>query len=1192
MQKFKNQAIYSSLFQGLELIPLPVALADLHLNILHFNEAFGGLIAETSRVFPTNDMESVFPGFKDELFKVESNLSLSGKVVVEGFIQQNTGKIYDFHVSQIDKFSNHLEGLSISCIDVTAKVMQLRPLVELGQHHLQLLKHTKTGVVIHRNGIIVYANEQADALVGLPLKSTLKGRDIWTFISTSFKSAITARINKLINEQIVAESIEEQFIRWDGTTLDVEVFAFPVKYEGNVAIKTIFTDISDRKKAERLLESGNRQYHTLVENLTDVVFQTDTDANFIFLNNSWEKLTGFKIDTTLGNNCFNYLIHPHDTEGFYQKVRKLLVLGLQDFQYDLMLNTANGKSLFVEVSLKPILNEAKEIIGINGIIRDIHAKKMADIAIKQIQNTLKHHQQVLVSLTKEETIISGDFNKALTVISKITATTLNVSNVNVWKFSNNYEELICIVNFDRHKNVYSELQSFKYTQFPKYFDSLINERVLILDDALNDSKVSEFKAIYLEPKEVFSMLDVAITEGDAIWGIICIENKFEQHKWTLEDQSFARSIADFISLALKSSLLKATQMELLQQENLYHSLVEQATDAIIIIDSNNKFIEVNNAMCTITGYSKAELRNMTIDDLTPNRLKAGNVNLAETFRRLDGFFGERTYVNKKGEERIAEISTRVFDDGTIQGIARDITARKLQEQALRDSEARLNLALKGADLGVWDFYIQENRMVHNDNWAEMLGYYFESKVVNQEFWEKFIHPDDKESAKAAFQLHLSGATPFYEATLRMLASNGEWRWILDKGKISEWDAAGKPLRASGIHQDITTIKAYQQKLIQQRKFSQELINASPNLIYVRNSNKEFVTVNNTMLDFLSVKREQILNYDILQKESFSLILDKIAEKDNEVFYNRKQVVIEEQAYFTAKGNNPVWLKSIKIPLFDEQGGFSELLSVSMDITEIKKKEYQLSLLNDSLELKVIERTAMLEAANKELETFNYSVSHDLRTPLRSIDIFAYFLDKNYSQLLDKDGIENIRQIRRSITKMSSLIDNLLIFSKIGRSDQVYVAIDTNALIEEVISEFKERDEFGSLKLVVGIMPAIYGDYQMLKRVFINLISNGIKFTKTRKKPVLDLFGYYAENYTTIGIRDNGVGFNIELKEKLFKALKRLHSDEQFEGSGVGLAIVERIVKRHNGTLWAESKEGKGSTFYFRIPENKNEVAQP
>ncbi len=1186
MQKAVNQIIHSSMFQGLELVPFPVALVDLHLNMLHFNKAFVNLISETSRVFPSNDFESIFPGFKAELSKLQSNLNVSDKIVVEGFFQQNTGKIFDFHVSQINRFAEHLEGFTITCIDVTDKVLQLRPLVELGQHHIQLLKHTKTGVVIHRNGLIVYANEQADALVGLPPESTLKGRDIWSFISPEFKNRITKRIDKIVNEQAVAESIEEQFIRLDGTILDVEVFAFPVKYEGDFAIKSIFTDITDRKKAERLLESGKQQYYTLVENLTDVVFQTDTAANFIYLNNSWEKLTGHKIKNTLGNSCFKYLIHPHDTEGFYQKVRKLLVFGLQDFQYDLMLNTATGKSIFVEVSLKPIVNEDKEIVGINGIIRDIHAKKMADKAIKQIQSTLKHHQQILVSLTKEESIISGDFEKALNVISKITATTLDVSSVNVWKFTNNYEELGCMVNFDRRNAIFTKLESFKYEQYPNYFDTLIKERVLISDDTLNDAKVAEFKSIYLEPQKVFSMLDVAISDGDAMWGVICIENKFEQHKWTLEDQSFARSIADFISLALKSSMLKATQMELLQQENLYRSLVDQATDAIIIIDNNNKFIEVNDAMCTITGYSKAELRNMTIDDLTPIRFKMGNINIAETFRKIDGYFGERTYINKNGEERIAEISTRVFADGTIQGIARDITARKLQEQALRDSEARLDLALKGADLGVWDFYIQENRMVHNDNWAEMLGYYFESKVVNQEFWEKFIHPDDKESAKAAFQLHLSGATPFYETTLRMLASNGEWRWILDKGKISEWDANGKPLRASGIHQDITTIKNYQQRLIHKRKFLQELINASPNLIYVRNANKEFVTVNDTLLDFIKVKREQILNYDITQLESFSPTLNKLAEKDNEVFYNRKQVIIEEQAYYGLNNDNPVWLKSIKIPLFDEQGSVSELLSVSMDITEIKQKEYQLGLLNDSLELKVSERTAMLEAANKELETFNYSVSHDLRTPLRSIDIFAYFLDKNYSQILDKDGFENIKQIRSSITKMSLLIDNLLVFSKIGRSEKVYVAIEIKTLIKEVIAEFKERDELGNLKLIIGELPVIYGDYHMLKRVFINLLSNGIKFSKTRKKPVIEIFGYLSDKYTTIAVRDNGVGFNMELKEKLFTALKRLHSDEQFEGAGVGLAIVERIIKRHNGTLWAESKEDKGSTFYFRLPENQ------
>ena len=156
-------------------------------------------------------------------------------------------------------------------------------------------------------------------------------------------------------------------------------------------------------------------------------------------------------------------------------------------------------------------------------------------------------------------------------------------------------------------------------------------------------------------------------------------------------------------------------------------------------------------------------------------------------------------------------------------IMRDITERIEREKALRESEAGLDMALKGADLGTWDFFIKENRIIHNRRWGEMLGYHFEITSVNEQFWEKFVHPADIESSYRKFQDHINGLTPFYEANLRMLASNGEWRWILDKGRVVEWDENGEPVRASGIHRDITALKSIEKEIEDQRIFLQQII---------------------------------------------------------------------------------------------------------------------------------------------------------------------------------------------------------------------------------------------------------------------------------------------------------------------------------------------------------------------------------
>lgn len=239
--------------------------------------------------------------------------------------------------------------------------------------------------------------------------------------------------------------------------------------------------------------------------------------------------------------------------------------------------------------------------------------------------------------------------------------------------------------------------------------------------------------------------------------------------------------------------------------------------------------------------------------------------LVTSIRKVGAFRGTVKFIRKNGDKGIADIHANIFPDGNIQVIARDITEQHKQALALKESETRLELALKGADLGTWDFIIREDKMIHNKRWAEMLGYNFEFTVVNEQFWEKFVHPEDIETSNSAFQKHLKGEIPYYEATIRMLASNGEWRWIMDKGRVVEWDENGEPVRASGIHQDINELKIYERELQQQRLFLQQILNIIPYPIYVRNLNNEFVLINKAFAEMLGYSKNEILQYQFLKK---------------------------------------------------------------------------------------------------------------------------------------------------------------------------------------------------------------------------------------------------------------------------------------------------------------------------------------
>ena len=234
--------------------------------------------------------------------------------------------------------------------------------------------------------------------------------------------------------------------------------------------------------------------------------------------------------------------------------------------------------------------------------------------------------------------------------------------------------------------------------------------------------------------------------------------------------------------------------------------------------------------------------------------------------------------------------------------------------------------------------------------------------------------------------------------------------------------------------------------------------------------------------------------------------------------------------------------------------------------------------------KLLERTAQLEAANKELESFSYSVSHDLRAPLRHISGFAVLLQKKASSALDEANLQYLNTISDSAKQMGNLIDDLLAFSRIGRSEIKKSRVHLGYLVENILKDLQEETKGRNISWKVGELPEAYCDSSMLRLVFVNLISNAAKFTRPRPKALIEIGCIPEEGEFILFVRDNGVGFDPKYKDKLFGVFQRLHHQDEFEGTGIGLANVRRLIHRHGGRTWAESEIERGATFYFSLPK--------
>lgn len=264
--------------------------------------------------------------------------------------------------------------------------------------------------------------------------------------------------------------------------------------------------------------------------------------------------------------------------------------------------------------------------------------------------------------------------------------------------------------------------------------------------------------------------------------------------------------------------------------------------------------------------------------------------------------------------------------------------------------------------------------------------------------------------------------------------------------------------------------------------------------------------------------------------------------------------------------------------------YEELKSAyAKDILARNQADDEVKRLNTELEERVNERTAQLEASNSELQAFNYSVSHDLRAPLRAIDGFSKFVLEDYGTKLDSEGQRLLGLIRSNTQKMDKLITDILSLSRVTRSELKKSKIDMTKMARSMFSESVSPDIHEHPDFIIDELPMTYADPTYIKQVWINLISNAIKFSSLKMKPEIKIGGYFEDRSQVYFVSDNGVGFNPEYSHKLFGVFQRLHKVNEFEGTGVGLAIVQRIIHRHGGKTWAEGKEGQGATFYFSLP---------
>jgi PAS domain S-box-containing protein len=355
-----------------------------------------------------------------------------------------------------------------------------------------------------------------------------------------------------------------------------------------------------------------------------------------------------------------------------------------------------------------------------------------------------------------------------------------------------------------------------------------------------------------------------------------------------------------------------------------------------------------------------------------------------------------------------------------------------------------------------------------------------------------------------------------------------------------------------------------------------LIDNTSAVIYMRDVDGRYMLINQEYERLFKVRRDDIVgltDHDLFDKD----IADDFRANDLRAVHHGAPLQMEE----TVPGEDgPLIYLTVKFPLRDANGAAYAICGISTDITERKRAEEQVRELNAKLETRVLERTAELQASTRELDSFAYSVSHDLRAPLRSLDGFSQLLVEDYADVLGGDGLEYLRRIQANVARMAQMIDDLLHLSRATRADLRRQPVDVTGLAAEVVAELREAEPTREIEVRVADGLTAAGDADLIRLVLQNLIGNGWKFTTGRPDALVEVGA--DKGGQVLYVRDNGAGFDMQFASKLFEPFQRLHTTAEFEGNGIGLAIVHRIVTRHGGRIWANSSPGKGSVFRFAL----------
>ncbi len=615
-----------------------------------------------------------------------------------------------------------------------------------------------------------------------------------------------------------------------------------------------------------------------------------------------------------------------------------------------------------------------------------------------------------------------------------------------------------------------------------------------------------------------------------------------------------------------------------ESEERFRRTFELAGSGLAHIGMDRRFIRVNRRLCEILGYPENELLKLRGRDIShPEdadvintqrpRLYAGEIDevrLEKRYLRKDGsvVWVHFAMVVERDAEGRPKYEIAVYDD---------ITARREAEEGLRQSEERFRRTFELAGSGIAVVSLEGRFMRVNTRLCEMFGY-AKAELVGRSVKE-VSHPEDRDIVDAPRARLMDRHSDSARVEKRYLRKDGSLFWA-SLAIALERDAAGRPLYAISVLDDITARKQAEASLREnEERFRKSFELASSGVAHVGLDGR-FVRVNRRLTEILGYDEAELIGRSV-KEVSHPQDRDVTDEQRALIRAGRRESVRFEKRYLR-KGGAPVWV-SLGVALVRDASGAPQYeIAMFDDITERKQAEAALS-----------EAHEELKRSNSELEQFAYVASHDLQEPLRMVSSYTQLLGRRYQEKFDADAREFMGYIVDGAARMKQLIEDLLSYSRVGTKGRDFKPVDLEKPLSRALANLKAAIDESAAAVSFDPLPALPADEVQLAQVFQNLIGNALKF-RSSAAPRIHVSSLERDHEWEFAVRDNGIGIEPQYFERIFMVFQRLHSKGEYPGTGIGLAIVKKVVERHGGRVRVASTPGEGSAFIFTLPKNQKE----